>query len=98
MSPIITLIIQLISGVVGGNLAGSGMKNASLGTAGNTIVGALGGLGLGQLLGMVIPALAAGGGSLDIGALIGQIAGGGVGGAVLTAIVGMIKNQMSPAR
>jgi hypothetical protein len=34
------------------------------------------------------------GAGLDIGALIGQLVGGGAGGAVLTIIVGLIKNMM----
>jgi hypothetical protein len=38
---------------------------------------------------------AAAAGSMDIGAIIGQVAGGGVGGAVLLAIVGLIKNAMA---
>jgi hypothetical protein len=37
---------------------------------------------------------APGGAGLDIGALIGQLIGGGAGGAVLTLIVGMIRNKM----
>ena len=62
---IINIILQLIAGIIGGNAAGSGMKNISLGTAGNTIAGALGGLGGGQLLELIIPALqgATGGGA-----------------------------------
>jgi hypothetical protein len=32
---------------------------------------------------------------MDIGALIGQFAGGGVAGALLTAIVGLIKNRVA---
>jgi hypothetical protein len=36
----------------------------------------------------------AGGGSLDIGSIIGQIASGGVGGGVLMVIVGLIKQAM----
>ena len=31
----------------------------------------------------------------DIGALVGQFAGGGIAGAILTAIVGLIKNRMA---
>ncbi len=38
------MIIQIIAGLVGGNAAGAGLKNLSLGTAGNSIVGAVGGL------------------------------------------------------
>lgn len=52
-------IIQLISGAVGGNIPGSLFKNLSLGSVGNSIAGALGGLG-GQLLSMA--GLATGGG------------------------------------
>jgi hypothetical protein len=32
---------------------------------------------------------------MDIGAIVGQAAAGGVAGAVLTAIVGIIKNKMA---
>lgn len=89
------LIIQLISGAVGGNFAGNLMKNASLGTLGNSLVGILGGGIGGQLLGMLGMGSAAAAGSMDIGAIISQVAGGGVGGAVLLAIIGFIKNAMA---
>ncbi|HEU5154415.1 MAG TPA: hypothetical protein VFU03_06780 [Gemmatimonadales bacterium] len=62
-----SLIVQLISGAVGGNLAGALMKDKSLGTLGNSITGILGG-GLG---GALLSALgvgaqaAAGGGDLS---------------------------------
>jgi hypothetical protein len=92
---VLNLIIQLIAGVIGGNAAGAGMKNVSLGPLGNTLAGAIGGLGGGQLLQVLIPALAGSAGSMDIGAIVGQLAGGGVAGAILTAIVGYIKNAMS---
>jgi hypothetical protein len=42
---------------------------------------------------MLIPLLANTGATPDIGSIIGQVAGGGVAGAVLTAIVGAIKNR-----
>ena len=41
---IINLIIQIIAGAIGGNAAGATMEKANLGTAGNTIAGALGGV------------------------------------------------------
>ena len=47
---------------------------------------------LGQFLGG--GADIAGGGSLDIGSIVGQIASGGVGGGVLMVIVGLIKQFM----
>jgi uncharacterized membrane protein YeaQ/YmgE (transglycosylase-associated protein family) len=93
-----SLIIQLISGAVGGNIAGAWLKKSSLGTVGNSIVGILGGGLGGQLLGM----LGAGGtgeataaaSGLDIGSIVSSIAGGGVGGGVLMAIVGLIRQAM----
>src|SRR6266487_3440093 len=43
---ITSLIIEAVSGAVGGNIAGAAMKENSLGTVGNSIAGILGG-GLG---------------------------------------------------
>ena len=40
---IISLIIEAISGAVGGNVAGAAMKENSLGTVGNSIAGIVGG-------------------------------------------------------
>lgn len=42
-SAIINLIVQIVAGAIGGNAAGAGLKDMSLGTAGNTIAGAIGG-------------------------------------------------------
>jgi hypothetical protein len=93
---IINLIIQLVAGIVGGNAAGAALKDYNLGGIGNTIAGALGGVGGGQLLQVAIPAIAAAaGGNLDVGAIIGQIVGGGAGGAILTVIVGLVKSMMA---
>jgi uncharacterized membrane protein YeaQ/YmgE (transglycosylase-associated protein family) len=91
------LIVQLIAGAVGGNAAGSLMKNLSLGTLANSIVGALGGVGGGYLLQTLLPGLisAAEGGGVDIAALASQAVGGGVAGLVLTAIIGAIKNKVA---
>ncbi|MBT8265720.1 MAG: hypothetical protein KJO41_01565 [Bacteroidia bacterium] len=95
MEEYLPLIIQLVSGAVGGNLAGSLMKKFSLGTLWNSISGILGG-GLG---GYLLGALGLGGAeaaeastSMDIGSILGSVAGGGVGGGVLMAIIGAIKN------
>jgi len=88
------LIIQLISGVVGGNIAGAAMKEENPGVVYNSIAGAAGGGIGGALLGTFVPALALGGG-LDIGSIIANIAGGGVGGGVLIVIIGMIKKAMA---
>jgi acetyl-CoA carboxylase carboxyltransferase component len=42
---------------------------------------------------MLIPLLSNSGATPNIGSIVGQAAGGGVAGAVLTAIVGAIKNR-----
>jgi hypothetical protein len=87
------LIIQLISGAVGGNVAGGVMKNLSLGTLGNSIAGIVGGGVGGQILSAVMGGT--GGGGLDIGSILTQVAGGGVGGGIALAIVGVVKNMMA---
>jgi len=95
---IINLIIQLIAGALGGNAAGATMKNLDLGTLGNSIAGAIGGVGGGTLLTALLPLLQGGAGNIDLGPLIGEAVGGGVSGAVLTAIVGLVKNGMGGGR
>ena len=92
MGNLLPLIIQLVSGAVGGNVAGGLMKQFSLGTLGNSIAGILGGGIGGQLLGLL--GIATGSGGMDIGSIVGSIASGGVGGGALMAIVGLIKQQM----
>ncbi len=86
------LIIQLISGAVGGNVAGAVLKQFNLGVLGNSIAGIVGGGIGGQILTSVLGAGASGG--MDIGGIISQVAGGGIGGAILLVIVGVIKNAM----
>jgi uncharacterized membrane protein YeaQ/YmgE (transglycosylase-associated protein family) len=56
---IVSFIIQLIAGAVGGNAAGGLLKNISLGPLGNTIAGAAGGGIGGSILSGLIPAWAA---------------------------------------
>jgi hypothetical protein len=92
---LINLIIQLIAGAVGGNAAGSALKDYDLGKLGNTIAGALGGAGGGQLLQVLIPMLAGTAGNVDIGAMLGQAVGGGIAGAIVTFIVGLLKNALA---
>jgi uncharacterized membrane protein YeaQ/YmgE (transglycosylase-associated protein family) len=101
MDGIIGWIISLISGAIGGNIAGSALKEQSLGTLGNTIAGLVGGGLGGQLLSAlgVLGGAAAGpgapAGGFDIGSLIANIAGSGVGGAILMSIIGLIKKAMA---
>jgi len=107
MEEYLPLIIQLVTGAVGGNVAGKLLKNLSLGTVGNSISGILGGGLGGYLLGMLgLGGAAASGvdttvaadavaGGMDMSSILGSVAGGGVGGGVVMAVVGAIKNAMS---
>ena len=92
---IISLIIEIISGAVGGNVAGAAMKENSLGTLGNSIAGIVGGGAGGMILQSIMGGNAAPGGSMDLTSILSNVAGGGVGGAILMAIIGIIKNQMA---
>lgn len=93
MENLLPLIVQLVSGAVGGNVAGSLMKKFSMGTLWNSVLGILGGGLGGQVLGML--GLDLGGGEMDLAGILGNVAGGGVGGGVIMAIVGLIKNAMN---
>jgi uncharacterized membrane protein YeaQ/YmgE (transglycosylase-associated protein family) len=91
------IVTDLIAGGVGGNIAAAVLKKLDLGPVGNTIAGIVGGVGGGQLLSMLTSggAAAASGGGMDMSSILGNVAGGGVGGAIVMAIVGEIKTQMS---
>ena len=106
MEVIVPILVQLVGGGVGGNVIGQLAKSLNLGTAGNTIVGAIGGIAGTWLAGMVpgldgLVGAAAGAagtaGGLDLGALVGQGATGLVSGGILTAIAGFIKSSMAKA-
>ena len=84
------LLVQLISGAIGGTAAGAMLKNLSLGPVGNAIAGIVGG-GIG---GQVLGAMMGGGGAAATGSVLGSVAGGGIGGIIVMVIVGVIKNMM----
>jgi uncharacterized membrane protein YeaQ/YmgE (transglycosylase-associated protein family) len=96
------IVTDLVAGGVGGNIAGAVLKKFDLGPVGNSIAGIIGGVGGGQLLTMLMSggaAAAAGAaastGGTDMSSILGNVAGGGVGGAIVMAIVGLVKTQMS---
>ena len=92
MGNIVNIIIQLISGGVGGIGAGKVMPKLSLGKIGDIIAGIVGGIGGGQLL----SALGIGAsGNLDIASILTSILGGGIGGGVLMAIVSAVKKLIA---
>lgn len=104
---IVNLLITLVSGAIGGNVAGAALPaDKSLGGLGNTIAGLVGGtagnyilqaLGILSQLGLTGGAAAAGGAAgasgFDIGHLLATVGSSGVTGALLTALVGYIKSQ-----
>jgi len=89
------ILINLVAGALGGNAAGKASPTFDLGTIGNTIAGLVGGGVFGQIITMAWPTVAASiqSGNFDVGSIITQVVGGGAGGAILTAIVGAIKNR-----
>jgi hypothetical protein len=94
---LVNLIIQLLSGAAGGTSVAKASKSLDLGPIANAIIGALGGAGGGTILSSLVPALAGAanaGGGFDIAVLAGQLVGGGVSGAIVTAIVGLIRNAL----
>lgn len=102
----LTLIVQLVSGAVGGNIVGSLMKNLSLGTLWNSVSGIVGGVAGGKILEMLTGAEGAGeavaaaaesatSSGFDLEGTLKQVAGGGVGGGVVMAIIGFVKKAMN---
>ena len=91
------ILINLITGALGGLGAGKASPNFDLGTIGNIISGLVGGGLLGQIVTLALPSVvvAAETGHLSVGGIISQIIAGGAGGAILTAIIGAIKNRVA---
>lgn len=92
---IMTLVINAVSGLVGGNALGAAWKDKSLGAIGNSIAGLVGGITGGYILQAVGLLNAAGVGNMTVGSVLGTVGGGVVGGGLLTAICGFIKNAMT---
>lgn len=86
MTGIVNIIIQLVTGALGGLGAGKVMPKLSLGKIGDIISGIVGGVGGSQLLGLLGV-----GATGDLGGIITSILGGGVGGGALMAIVSAVK-------
>lgn len=83
-------ILGIVGGALGGVGAGAGVKQNKLGALVNGVVGAIGGAG-GSVL---VQNFMAGGTGLDLGAIAGNLIGGGAAGAILSTIVGLIMGAM----
>lgn len=95
---ILNLIISLVSGAIGGNVAGAAMPQKNLGPIINTIAGLIGG-GVGDFILKAAGVLAASGalesgGNFDLTSLLANIGVSGVSGGVLTAIIALIKDAV----
>jgi len=89
------VLINLIAGALGGVGAGKSSPTFDLGTMGNVIAGLVGGGVLGQIVTLLLPSVvaAAQSGNLSVSGIVSQAIAGGAGGAILTAIIGAIKNK-----
>lgn len=91
---IVGLVTNLVGGVVGGNVAGAGLKDKSLGVLGNSIAGLVGGAAGGYILQATNLLNSMGLGNMTVGSLATSAGVSAVAGAVLTAIIGVIKSKM----
>jgi len=100
MEQYLPIIIALLSGAAGGNIAGKLLKSG-MGTMGRSVTGIVGGAGLGWVMQMMggggasvaDAAAAATGSGLDVMSILKNVVGGGVGGGILTAILGMVMGK-----
>lgn len=97
---IVNLIISLVSGAIGGNLAGAATSDKNLGPIFNTIAGLIGGGGgefILKALGVISAAHATGTTGetgIDIASLLSNIGVSGVSGAALTGIITLVKDAL----
>jgi uncharacterized membrane protein YeaQ/YmgE (transglycosylase-associated protein family) len=89
------VLINLISGAIGGVAAGKSSPTFDLGMIGNIVSGVVGGGVLGQVVTLLLPSVmaAAQSGNFSVSGVVSQVVAGGAGGAILTAIIGAVKNR-----
>ena len=89
---LMNLMIQLVSGMIGGNAASGAFSHTASGTAGNSLLGALGGLCCAQLLspGRLVS------GSLDLDSMAVQIVVCVLGGGALVLLTGVFRSGRRP--
>lgn len=100
---LINLLITIVSGAAGGNIAGAVAPSKTLGVAGNSIIGLIGG-GLGHYIlkhyfGMevapeTIDGVVKAAQEMNFKAILENVGASGAGGAILTFIVGIIKSAV----
>jgi hypothetical protein len=101
MNTLLPIIVQVITGIIGGQAVGVALKNAAMGQLPKILGGAIGGVGGAAILGSLL-----GGGTIDAAAAataagglgsvldLKNIVGGAGGGAILTGIIGAVLSAM----
>lgn len=89
------LLINAVSGLIGGNAAGMALKDKSLGAIGNSIAGIVGGTAGTYILQAVGVLNALGVGQMSLGSVATHAGSSAVIGAIVTAAAGYIKKAMS---
>jgi hypothetical protein len=101
METLLPIIVQIVTGIIGGQAVGAAVKQAAMSQLPKILSGAIGGVGGAAILGSLL-----GGGAIDPAAAsaavegvgsalnLNNIVGGVGGGAILTAIVGAVMNAM----
>jgi len=89
------ILINLVAGALGGVSVGKSSPTFDLGTVGNIVSGLVGGGVLGQIATLLLPSVlaAAQSGNFTVSGVVSQVIAGAAGGAILTAIIGAIKNK-----
>ena len=101
---ILALAVNILCGAVGGNIGGALLRNLGLGPMGNSVIGAIGGglgywlLGSLALMGKAAPEATTAIAGLNIGAVLGTLAGGTFCGIVLVAIACGVRALLDPSR
>jgi len=90
----VNLMIELVSGVIGGNAAGSAFRSDATHTGTHTALGAMGAVCCTQLLGLGRPESV----SLDLASMAMHTAGGMTGGFALVVISSLIRMSRSAGR
>ncbi|WP_214475022.1 hypothetical protein [Mesorhizobium sp. dw_380] len=100
MNTLLPIIIQIITGIIGGQAVGAAIKTAAMGQLPKIRGGAIGGVGgaaiLGSLLGHGVDPAAAAAATGGLGSALNlqNIIGGAGGGAILTGILGAVMGAM----
>lgn len=91
MDALLPIIIQAISGIVGGQAVGTAIKQVAMSQLPKIISGVIGGVAGGAAL------TSLGGDAGALSGIAGDLVGGVGGGAILTAIVGAVMNASKKA-